>query len=78
MPHPRPRLHFIDLVEYQELALSDDGTFDAHETLEVCGAFISIGHHRVIGPCILACLGPDGGFVAELKNLPAPRTGDAA
>lgn len=71
----RPELHAISLAEYQALALSDDSDFDVRETLEIGGAFISIGHHRDIGPCIIGCLGPDGGFVVELKQTSARRAG---
>lgn len=71
----RPELHALSLAEYQALALSDDGDFDAISTLEIGDAVISIGHHRDIGPCVIGCLGPDGGFVAELKQLPARRAG---
>lgn len=75
---PRPKLHSISLAQYQALALSDDGDFDAQETIEVGGAFISFGRHRDIGLCIIGCVGPDGGFVAELAERSEPRAGAAS
>jgi len=74
----RPDLHAISLEEYQLLAMSDDGDFDVHHTLEVGGTVISIGNHRDLGPCVIGCVGPDGGFFVKLEQLPARRAGQVS
>lgn len=70
----RPRLHRTTVQEITWLIFDDD--FDAIETAELSGGIITIGRRPDTGLIAAGHIGSEG-FVIELDNLPARRTGKA-